>query len=150
MESSNSGRGKFALGALFAAVAGFVAGILTAPKSGRETRQDIKDAATKTKSEAEKKLKALHSELSQLIDEGKAMAKNLKDTAQKDLVDALAAAHIAKEKTREILSAIHEGDARDDTKGNDLDDDLQSAVDEAKKAVEHLKKYVKKSDTKAA
>ena len=42
-------KGKFALGALFGAVAGFVAGVLTAPKSGKETRADIKNAANKTK-----------------------------------------------------------------------------------------------------
>lgn len=51
-------KGKVALGAVFGAVAGFVSGILLAPKSGKETRKDIKDAAVKTKdtvvSEAEK------------------------------------------------------------------------------------------------
>lgn len=51
-------KGKFALGAFFGAVAGLAAGLLTAPKSGKETRADLKDAALKTKdsvvSEAEK------------------------------------------------------------------------------------------------
>ncbi len=42
-------KGKFALGAVVAAAAGFVAGILTAPKSGKETRDEIKDKAVKTK-----------------------------------------------------------------------------------------------------
>ena len=36
---------KFALGALFAAAIGYIAGILTAPKSGKETREDLKNAA---------------------------------------------------------------------------------------------------------
>jgi len=36
---------KFGLVAAGAAVAGYVAGILTAPKSGKETRKDIKDKA---------------------------------------------------------------------------------------------------------
>ena len=35
------------------AVAGFTAGILAAPKSGKETRADIKKHATKLKKEAE-------------------------------------------------------------------------------------------------
>lgn len=51
-------KGKFAVGALVAAAAGFVAGILTAPKSGKETREDLKYAALKAKdtvvAEAEK------------------------------------------------------------------------------------------------
>lgn len=45
-------KGKIALGALFGAVTGFVAGVLTAPKSGKETRTDIKDAAVKAKDTA--------------------------------------------------------------------------------------------------
>ena len=45
-------KGKLALGALLGAAAGFAAGILTAPKSGKETREDLKDTANKLKTEA--------------------------------------------------------------------------------------------------
>jgi len=48
-------KGKIALGAAFGAIAGFVTGILIAPKSGKETRQDIKDVAVKTKDTAVEK-----------------------------------------------------------------------------------------------
>ena len=41
---SNNG-GKFLLGALIGAVAGAAAGLLFAPKSGKETRKDIADKA---------------------------------------------------------------------------------------------------------
>ena len=40
-------KGKFVLGALVGAAAGVVAGMLTAPKSGKETRADIKSKAAK-------------------------------------------------------------------------------------------------------
>ena len=43
----SKGKGKFFLGALFGAVAGAVAGVVMAPKSGEETRKDIKDEAEK-------------------------------------------------------------------------------------------------------
>ncbi len=46
---------KFLLGATIGAIAGFVTGILTAPKSGKETRQDIKDASVKAKDVAVEK-----------------------------------------------------------------------------------------------
>lgn len=36
-------KGKFALGAVFGAIAGAIAGVLMAPKSGKETREDIKN-----------------------------------------------------------------------------------------------------------
>lgn len=42
-------QGKIAFGAVFGAIAGFVGGVLMAPKSGKETRKDIKNAAVTTK-----------------------------------------------------------------------------------------------------
>ena len=38
-----SKKGKFGLGLLLGAAVGAVAGILTAPKSGKETREDLKN-----------------------------------------------------------------------------------------------------------
>ncbi|MGV9001698.1 MAG: YtxH domain-containing protein [Candidatus Saccharimonadaceae bacterium] len=42
-------QGKIAFGAVFGAIAGFVTGVLIAPKSGKETREDIKNVAATTK-----------------------------------------------------------------------------------------------------
>ena len=42
-------KGKTVLGVAFGAVAGFVTGILVAPKSGKQTRQDLHDVALKSK-----------------------------------------------------------------------------------------------------
>jgi gas vesicle protein len=128
---------RFAIGTVIAAAAGYVAGILTAPKSGKETRKDIKDVAVRTYNAAEKQLKTLHTELSQLLEEARKKATVLKGAAQENLEKAIAAAKVAKEKARELLSAVHEGDADDK--------DLQSAIQEASKAVEHLKNYLKKA-----
>ena len=127
---------RFAIGAVVAAAAGYVAGILTAPKSGKETRKDIKDTAVKTYTVAEKELKVLHTELSKLMEEAGKKANDFKGAAQKNLDKAVETAKVAKEKARELLSAVHEGDADDK--------DLENAVKEAKKAVEHLKSYLKK------
>ena len=127
---------RFAVGAVVAAAAGYVAGILTAPKSGKETRKDIKDTAVRTYNAAEKELKVLHTELSKLMDEAGKRAGELKGAAQKNLDSAMATAKVAKEKARELLSAAHEGNAEDK--------DLDNAIKEAKKAAEHLKSYIKK------
>jgi gas vesicle protein len=45
-------KGKVALGAIIGAAAGVIAGILTAPKSGKETRADIKQKAAELKDKA--------------------------------------------------------------------------------------------------
>ncbi|MBX6334698.1 YtxH domain-containing protein [Candidatus Saccharibacteria bacterium] len=127
---------RFAVGALLAAAAGYIAGILTAPKSGKETREDIKNAAVKTYKAAEKELKELHTELNKLIGEAGKKAGELKGAAQKNFDKAVEGAKVAKEKARELLSAVHEGDAEDK--------DLKQAIEEAKKAAEHLKSFLKK------
>ena len=48
-------KGKFALGALIGATAGLVAGLLTAPKSGKDTRADLKAKADELKADVDKK-----------------------------------------------------------------------------------------------
>ncbi|HSD55958.1 MAG TPA: YtxH domain-containing protein [Candidatus Saccharimonadales bacterium] len=128
---------KWALGAIFAAVAGYLAGILTAPKSGKETRQDIKDKAEQSVAEAEKQLKKLHTQMADLIAEGKEKATTLKGVAQKDLQIAIDKAAVVKEKAREMLSTLHEGNTAEDK-------DLRKAIDEANQAISHLKTYLKK------
>ena len=45
---------KKVLTVLGAAVAGFTAGVLTAPKSGKETRKDLKKKANELKKDADK------------------------------------------------------------------------------------------------
>ncbi len=127
---------KIAVAGVVAAAAGYVAGILTAPKSGKETRKDIKVNALKAKAEAEKQLKRLHSELDELVKKGTGKAKNLKDAAQKELVGAVGKAQLAKDRVRETLSRVHEEGAEDA--------DLQKAIKEANEAVDNLKKYISK------
>jgi len=127
---------RFAIGALLAAAAGYIAGILTAPKSGKETREDIKNTAVRTYKAAEKELKELHTELNKLIGEAGKKADELKGAAKKNFDTAVEGAKAAKEKARELLSAVHEGDAEDN--------DLKQAIKEAKKAAEHLKSFLKK------
>jgi gas vesicle protein len=126
----------FALGAVLAAAAGYVAGIMTAPKSGKETRADIKRTAAQGKTEAEKQLKKLHTQLTEILGDAKSQTEKLKGQARKDLDSAVQKGSLAREKTRELLSALHEGDA------DDLD--LKKAIAEAQTAMNHLKAFLKK------
>lgn len=127
---------KLAIGGTIAAVAGYVAGLLTAPKSGKETRGDIKKAANTSVAQAEKELKKLHTELDSLIKDAKTNSGKLGKRAQAELNELVAKAKDSKEKVREVLSAIHEGDADDK--------DLQKAVKQASQALKNLKKYLQK------
>src|SRR5437762_3229506 len=92
---------RFAIGTMLAAAAGFVTGILTAPKSGKETRQDIKDTTVQGIREAERQLKKLHTELNETIAEGKATANRLTGKAKQELEAALQISQAAKGKARD-------------------------------------------------
>ena len=128
---------KVALGTALAAGAGYIAGILTAPKSGKETRKDIQNQAIKARKQTEKKLKELNAELAKLITVAKSKAKGAEASAKAELHKALERGVSAKEKAREILSAMHEGESEDK--------DLQKAVNDVNKAIDHLKKYLDKN-----
>jgi gas vesicle protein len=117
---------KWVVGAAAAAAAGYIAGILTAPKSGKETRQDIKDAARK-----------IVTELGDLIDKAKKELSDLTGKAKEELSSAVDKASSAKEKAQSVLSAVKAGKAEDK--------DLQKAVEDATKAVNHLKSFLKKA-----
>jgi len=127
---------KVAIGGAIAAAAGYIAGILTAPKSGKETRGDIKQAADKGLAEAEKTLKQLHTDLDTVLKDAKVKGDKLGVKAQKELAELVVKAKDAKEKTREVLSAIHEGEADDR--------DLNKALKQAKNSLNNLRTYLKK------
>lgn len=127
---------RVAIGSAIAGVLGYAAGILTAPKSGKDTRKDIKDAASKSIAQAEKELKKLHTELDKIIKQAKSNGDKLNAKAKSELDALVVKAKDAKEKAREVLSAIHEGGA--DNK------ELDKAIKEANDSIEHLKQYLKK------
>ncbi len=126
-------RRNLAIGGILIAGASYLAGILTAPKSGKETRRDIQLAASKAKSKAERKLKHAYSELTDLLQTASKTVKQLGAKADKELKAALVRAEAVKQKTREILSAIHEGEAEDY--------DLDKALKDVKSAIKHIKNY---------
>jgi gas vesicle protein len=126
----------FAIGSAIAAAAGYLVGLLTAPKSGKETRGDIKKATTEGMVQAEKDLKRLHTELGKVIDEARINGDRFSAKAKNDLAELVDKAKDTKEKAREVISALHEGDAEDV--------DLKKAVKEANIALDHLREFLKK------
>ena len=136
MSRKNSNFKKLAIGSTIAAAAGYVAGILTAPKSGKQTRGDIKKATNESIAQAEKELKRLHTELGKVIDESRIKGDKLGAKAKNELAELVDKAKDTKEKAREVISAVHEGDAEDI--------DLKKAVKEANTALEHLREFLKK------
>lgn len=69
----SKGNGKFVLGTLLGAALGAVAGILYAPKSGKETRKDLgdkaKEIARKGKDFAERESKELKEKAEKVVED---------------------------------------------------------------------------------
>jgi gas vesicle protein len=126
---------RVAASALVAAAVGYIAGVLTAPKSGAETRKDIKKAANQRINEAEKQLKKMHTDLNDLLAKATDRAKTLKGSAQDEAHAAVSKAAKAKEKVRIALSSTRDGEA--------TDDDLKKAISDAESAIKHLKEFLK-------
>src|ERR1700749_2579201 len=92
---------KFAIGAALSALAGYIAGILTAPKSGKETRENIRTKTEASYATAEKELKKLHTELTDAINGVTGHIDSFKN--RKDVNAALKKGQDAKQKAREVL-----------------------------------------------
>lgn len=76
-------KGKFAAGTIFGAIAGVIAGILTAPKSGKETRADLKLKADEIKGDTVKKAEDLKDKAAEVVDDVKVAAEDLKGRTER-------------------------------------------------------------------
>jgi gas vesicle protein len=129
---------KVLIGTAMGLAAGYVVGILTAPKSGRETRQDIKDVSTKAWRAAEIRLKQLYRDMGDLIEQATDKARELRGLSKRKLEDLVDDTKEAQYKVKEVLSAIHDGDADDP--------ELDMAIKQATEARQHLKNYLAKHE----
>jgi gas vesicle protein len=126
---------KIAIGASLMTAAGYIAGVLNAPKSGKKTRQELKD----TLNGAEDRLVLLHSEISELIniaaEEFKDKSLNAHDSKKYKLT--LELAKDIKSKLDIIIQTIKKQEKSTDT-------DLRIAIKEAERAIRHLKDFILK------
>jgi len=135
--SDKNKKGLFVKGTILGAALGALGGILFAPKSGKETRKDISDAAVKAKNTAELKLKSVYKELGELAEKAKEEALELKGKAKTEyekLANKLEAAQI---RVKEMITSVREGEI--DEK------DIDKALAEAHKLIDEVGNKIKKS-----
>jgi len=133
-KNSHTGR-KIALGSAIAGVAGYLAGVLTAPKSGQQTRKDIAKTADNLKTDTADQLHDLNDELKDLIKTTKVKSIALSSTARAEFNEAVVRAKDAQNKAAQVLKAAKAGEA--------TDPDLNRAVKQARMAVKNLGKFLK-------
>jgi gas vesicle protein len=135
MGSNKSNVRKIAIGSMLAGVAGYVTGLLTAPRSGKETRQEIGDKVVDVKESAQAQLEELNEELRDLIKATKQKTVGLSSSARAEFNEAVIRAKDAQNKTTQMLKAVKKGEASDP--------DLGKAIKQAKLAAKNLSKYYK-------
>jgi gas vesicle protein len=129
---------KVAIGTGVGLVLGVIAGILIAPKSGKEMRANLGKAGQTALKRTEKQLKSAHEELSKIIAKAQSTAKKVSGRSKENFSSLVEKAKVAKNNVAEIISAVRAGEA--------TDKDLQKALTTAKQAKKHLQDFLKKSE----
>jgi len=133
-KDSHTGR-KVAAGALFAGISGYLAGLLTAPKSGEETRAQLADKADDLKSDAAIQLEKAHVELGETLKAAQIKTTTLSAQARDEFNEAVIRARDAQNKTKLVLKAIKDGQAEDP--------ELNKAAKQIKQAQKNLSRFLK-------
>lgn len=126
---------KVAIGSTIAGVAGYLAGILTAPKSGQQARREITEKAGGLKDDASGQLETLNDELKDLINSTKVKTIALSSSARAEFNEAVVLAKDAQNKATQVLKAAKNGQASDP--------DLNKAAKQARQAIKNLGKFLK-------
>lgn len=132
-KQDHTGR-NIALGAAIAGAVGYLAGLLTAPQSGKETREDITGAAGDLKDSAEHQLTYLQAELQDTLKAAKSKTVALSGRAREEFNEATIKAKDAQNKVSVLLKALKAGEADDP--------ELNKAIKQSKLAIKNLKKYL--------
>ena len=105
MEIAHDGYGRFLKGILVGGFLGATAGILFAPKSGREFRSDLKQKGSETFEDAKHIYEDTRGKAEAILEDARRRAKELKDEADQMVSDA-------RMKARQILCGKEGGRER--------------------------------------
>ena len=133
-KNKNAGR-NIAIGAAVAGVTGYLTVLLTAPKSGKETRDGITDKAVDVKDSAVDQLEELEGDLNGLLVKTKAKTVALSAQAREEYNEAVIKAKDAQNKATYVLKAVKAGEAEDP--------ELNKAIKQAKQAKKNLGKFLR-------
>jgi gas vesicle protein len=134
--TKNSEKKGLAIGAVVGAVVGVVAGLLFAPKSGKETRQDIKNTTKKTAEAIKKEASKIEAELKETLSSLEPKLKSLKGKTLDVAKEKVTEAKNTYDNLVDVVKAFKAGKASDK--------DLDKAIQQARDAKESLKAFLSK------
>jgi gas vesicle protein len=130
----NTGK-KLAAGAALGGLVGYLAGILTAPKSGKQTRKEIVNKTGEVKDSAAEQLEVARGELTAALNNAKAKSADLNAKAKVEYNETVVKAKDAQNKAGQVLKAFKAGEADNP--------ELNKAVKQTRTAISNLSKYLK-------
>lgn len=136
--SKNKG---FIKGTIIGAAVGAAAALLLAPKSGKETQEDLKRRARLAKQDLDKMLEDLAVDLSGRIEDVKSAAKDLHGEAKLESKDLVRRAEVLKQDLR--ISATNLASAGSKAKDTAVDD-AKRLLDEGQGVMTELERVTKK------
>jgi gas vesicle protein len=110
-QDSNKG-GGFVKGTLIGAIVGAVAGILLAPKSGKETQADLKRKVKGTYQDVQNQLHQMSDDMAGRVDSLKIAAKELKGEAKEESQELIRRAEVLKQDLRIAGANVAESGAQ--------------------------------------
>ncbi len=126
-------KSKGVRGGIIGIIIGAIVGVLFAPKSGKETRDDIKEGTQAAMTQTEKQLKGLYKDLQDNTAAAKKSATTKTLKAKKEMDDLLKSSQPLQKQIKELISNIREG--------LDVDErDIEKLVEKAEKITQKIKK----------
>lgn len=125
---------KVTLGAALAGAAGYVAGILIAPRTGKQSRKKLSNAGKQELIDNQERLKLLYSELGMLVNNAKAEGKVMEGKHLEKFKSVIDNAKESRDKLEQLVDAVKKGRAEDKN--------LDKAIKDAEKAVKHVKRFL--------
>jgi gas vesicle protein len=139
MGKHNSGKG-FVKGTIIGAALGALAGLLLAPKSGKETQDDIKRKVKGTYQDVQTQLRTMSDEVGGRVDSLKSAAKELKGEAREESQELIRRAEVLKQDLRIASTNLAESGAQ--TKETAVKQ-VQHLLDDGAKVMAELERVTK-------
>ncbi len=133
-------KGSFAKGTLIGVIVGAVAGLLLAPKSGKETQADIKRSVKGAADDLYAKLEKLSDDVSGRVDTLKEAAKDLRGEAKEESQELVRRAEVLKQDLRIAATNLAKNGAQ--TKDTALKN-VKTLLDEGTDVMKELERLTK-------
>ena len=135
-------KANVAKGTIFGLIVGAIAGLLLAPKSGKETQADIKRKIKTTANDIQKRLEQMSDEVSGRVDVLKEAAKDLRGEAKEESQELIKRAEVLKQDLRiSATNLAKQGNAAKDATIKDVKQLLSegsAVMDELERVTKHL------------